>query len=75
MVAGVTGTGVPLVTAPTPLLMLPVPPVKFAVRVVEFPAVIVDAPAEKLLITGGGTTVTVALAVTDVPALFMTVRR
>ncbi len=49
------------------------PPEKTPVRVVEFPGVTADAPAVKLAIAGAATTVTVALAVTDVPALFNTV--
>jgi len=73
VLAGVTVTAVPLVTAPTPGLTVPVPPEKTPVRVVEFPEVIVAAPAAKLVIVGGGTTVTVTEAETDVPALFVTV--
>jgi len=67
-------TGVPLVTAPTPLLMLPVPLGNTAVRVVEFPETIVDAPGVKLVITGAGTTVTVACLVTVAPPELVTVR-
>ncbi len=74
VVVGVTVTAVPLVTAPTPLLMVPAPPEKTPVRVVELPAVMVAAPAVKLVIVGGGTTVTVAVAMTDVPALLVTVK-
>ena len=68
-----TVTGVPLITGPTLLSMEPVPPEKTAVRVVEFPGVTAGAPAVKLVIAGAATTVTVAVAVADVPALFVTV--
>jgi len=71
---GVTVTGVPLATAPTPLLIVPVPPENTAVSIVELPAVIVFAPGVKLLIVGAGTTVTVTVADTEVPALLVTVR-
>jgi hypothetical protein len=57
--AGVTVTGVPLVTAPTLLLTLPVPPLNTPVKVVELPAVIVDAAAVKLVIAGAATTFSV----------------
>ena len=72
--AGVTVTGVPLMTGPTPLLILPVPPEKTGVKVVDVPAAIVAAPAVKLVMAGAAITVTVAVAVLDVPALFVTVR-
>jgi hypothetical protein len=72
--AGVMFTGVLLTTAPTPLLMLPVPLENTAVSVVELPAVIVGAPGVKLVATGAGTTVTVAILVTVVEAPFVTVR-
>ena len=74
VVKGVMFTAVPLVTVPTPLLTLPVPALNTAVSVVEVPAVILAAPATKLVATGGGTTVTVAVEVTAVPAAFVTVR-
>ena len=45
-----------------------------AVSLVEVPAVIVAAREVKLVITGAGTTVTMAWAVTEVPAAFVTVR-
>ena len=67
--AGVTVTGVPLITAPMPLLIVPVPPEKTAVKVVELPAVMVDAPALKLLMTGGATPPTVRLAVPAMPLM------
>ena len=70
---GVTFTAVPLVAVPTLLLTLPVPLAKTAVSVVEVPAVMVRAPGVKLVITGASTTVTVAWAVTDAPAAFVTV--
>jgi hypothetical protein len=70
--AGVTVTGVPLITAPMPLLIVPVPPENTAVSEVELAAVIVLAPAEKLVIAGAGTTVTVTVADTE-PALLVTV--
>jgi hypothetical protein len=66
-------TGVPLVTAPTPLLMLPVPLGNTAVRVVEVPDTIVDNAGVKLVITGAGTTVTVACLVTVTPTVLVTV--
>jgi hypothetical protein len=67
VLAGVTVTAVPLVTAPTPGLTVPVPPEKTPVRVVEFPEVIIAAPAVKLEITGGGTLPTVSIAVPAMP--------
>jgi hypothetical protein len=73
VVEGVIFTGVPLVTGPTPLFTEPVPPLNVAVSVVEFPTVIVEEPALKLVIAGGGTTVTVACAVMDAPSEFVTV--
>jgi len=65
---------VPLVTAPTLLLTLPVPPVDTPRYVVEFPVVTVAAAGVKLVITGAATTVTVVWAVTDAPAVLLTVR-
>jgi hypothetical protein len=58
-------------------MLLSIEPVPFenaGVNVVELPGVIATAPAVKLVIVGGGTTVTVAVAVTDVPALLVTVK-
>src|SRR5258708_129075 len=63
----VTVTGLRLVTCPTPLLTAPVPPENTAVNVVEFPAVMVAAPAVKLVIAGGGTAVTLSVAVPPMP--------
>jgi hypothetical protein len=77
VVAGETFTAVPLVMAFTPLLTVAVPPgpaLNTAVSVVEFPAVMLASPAVKLVITGTGTTVTVAVEVTAVPAALVTVR-
>ena len=71
--AGETGIAVPLVTVPTLLSTLPVPLLKTPVKVVEVPAVIVANAAEKLVITGAGTTVTVTCFVTDVFAVLVTV--
>jgi hypothetical protein len=71
--AGDTVTAVPLITAPTLLSTLPVPLLNTPVKVVEVPAVIVPARAEKLVITGAATTVTVVCLVTAVPAAFVTV--
>ena len=67
-------TGDPLVTAPTPLFTEAVPPVNTAVSVVGFPEMIVADPGPKLVITGGATTVTVAVAVVVAPRLLVTVR-
>jgi hypothetical protein len=62
---GFTVTAVPLVAVPTPPIV-PVPPLNTAVSVV--------APAVKLVITGAGTTATVAAIVTAVPVVGVTVR-
>jgi TATA-box binding protein (TBP) (component of TFIID and TFIIIB) len=62
-----------LVTGPTLLSTEPEPALNTAVRLVELPAVIVVCAAVKLVITGAATTVTVVLAVTAVPAAFVTV--
>ena len=72
--AGVTVTGVPLVTAPTPLFTLPVPLLNTAVKVVEVPAVMLAAPDTKLVIAGAATTTTVTVFVTEALAVFVTVR-
>jgi hypothetical protein len=53
--------------------MLPVPLLNTAVRVEELPETIVADPGTKLVITGAGTTVTVASFVTTLPAVFVTV--
>jgi len=71
---GFTVTATPLVTEPTLLLTTPVPPEKTPVKIVEFPAVMVVAPAVKLDIVGGATTFTVTVAVTDAPAVLVTVK-
>jgi hypothetical protein len=71
--AGETGTAVPLFTAPTPVSTLPVPLLNIPVKVVDVPAVIVPAAAEKLVITGAATTVTVTCLVTEVFAVLVTV--
>ena len=55
-------TPVPLVTVPRPWSRLPVPPVKVAVRVLEPPLVTAVGEALKAVMTGGATTVTVAVA-------------
>lgn len=65
---------VPLVTGPTPRSTLPVPLPNTAVNVVEFPETIVAEPGVKLVITGAGTTVTVACFVAVAPAVFVTVK-
>lgn len=62
----------PLVTAPTPLLTEPVPK-NTPVSVVDVPAVIVVFAAMKLLIEGAGTTVTIAVVVSDAPEELVTV--
>src|SRR5215471_2223138 len=70
---GVIVTGTPLLTGMAPGLIEPVPFEKTAVRAVEAPAEICAAPAVKLVMTGGGTTDTLACAVTKVPAPLVTV--
>ena len=65
VVVGEMVTGVPLVTGPTPWSTLPVPLLNTAVSVVEVPETIVADAGEKLVITGAGTTVTVACAVME----------
>jgi hypothetical protein len=70
---GVTWTALPLVAEPTLLSIEPLPPENTPVSVVDFPGVTADAPAVKLVIVGAGTTVTVTVAVIEVPALFVTV--
>ena len=70
---GLTGIAVPLVTVMLPGATTPVPPVKTAVRLELPPVVIVAGLAVKLVIVGGGTTVTVTVWVTDVFAAFVTV--
>jgi hypothetical protein len=58
---GLTGTGVPLVAEMLPGVMIPDPPVNAPVRLELPPAVIEVGLAEKLVITGAGTTVTVVV--------------
>jgi hypothetical protein len=72
---GLTETAVPLVavTGELPPVMTPVPPAKTAVRLELDPAVIVAGLAAKLVITGAGTTVTVAVDVIAVPVAGLTV--
>jgi len=71
---GFTLTLVP-VTVPTPLSMLRLAsPVAVQESVAEPPAVISAAEAVKLAIAGVPTTVTVAVAVTAVPAALVAVR-
>jgi len=70
---GLTLNDVPLVTARLPGAITPVPLAKTAVRLELPPGAMVAGTAEKLLMTGAGTTVTVAVSVTDVPAELVTV--
>lgn len=70
---GDTATGVLLVAANAPGSTLPVPLLNTPVKVVEVPAVIVAAAAEKLVITGAATTVTVTCFVTEEFAVLVTV--
>jgi hypothetical protein len=74
VVAGLTVTGMPLVTGPTLLSTLPVPPVKLAVRVGDWPWRIVEGEATKLLIAGAATTVTICCFVVVAPPAPVTVR-
>ena len=74
VVVGLTLTGVPLVTARLPGVIIPVPLAKTAVRLELPPAVIVAGAATKLVIVGGGFTVTVAVAATTTPVGDVTVR-
>ena len=59
----------------TLFVMTPVPPVNTAVRVDPFPITMVEGLAVKLVMDGGGTTLTVteAVAVAGVVAEFVTV--
>ena len=70
---GLTLTGVPLVTARLPGVITPVPLAKTAVRLELAPAVMVTGFAVKLVIAGAGTTVTVAVWLTDASAELVTV--
>jgi len=71
--AGVTVTGIPLVTTPKAWSMLPVPPEKTAVKEVDVPAVMGFGVAVKLVMAGAATTVTLTDWVTEVPAELVTV--
>jgi hypothetical protein len=72
--AGLTLTGVPLMTARLPGVITPVPFEKTAVRLALPPTVIVAGAATKLVIVGGGFTVTVVVAATATPVGDVTVR-
>jgi hypothetical protein len=70
---GVTFTGVPLVTGRLPGVITPVPPEKTAVRLELPPTGIVSGLATKLVIAGGGYTVTVTVWLTEAPLEGVTV--
>lgn len=70
---GLTLTGVPLVTERLLGETTPVPPVKTAVRFALAPALMVAGLAVKLVITGTGVTVTVAVLVIAAPSGGVTV--
>lgn len=70
---GLTETGVPLVTGRLPGVIMPVPFAKTAVRLELFPLAIVLGLAPKLVIVGAGSTVTVVVWLTSVPAPLVTV--
>jgi hypothetical protein len=74
VVVGVIWAGIPLTTVMLPGLMTPDPPEKTAVRLVLDPASMVVGLATKLAIAGAGSTFTVTVAVTGVPAAGVTVR-
>jgi hypothetical protein len=74
VVAGLTLTPTPLVTARFPGEITPVPLAKTAVRVEFPPAIIAAGFARKLVIEGAGATVTVAVWVIAVPVEGVTVR-
>ena len=71
---GVTVLATAVATVPTALSTAPVPLAKTAVREVLSPAVRVAFAAEKLVMVGAGTTVTVVWRVVAVPAALVTVR-
>jgi hypothetical protein len=73
VVAGLTLTGVPLVTEIGPGVITPVPALKAAVSCEPDPELIVVGFAVKLVIVGTGSTVTVAVAVTTPPTVGVTV--
>ena len=73
--AGLTLTGVPLVTARLPGVITPVPFTKTAVRLEFAPAAIVAGFAVKLVINGvPGFTMTSTVCLTAVPTELVTVR-
>lgn len=74
VVAGLTLSGVPLVTARLPGVITPAPLANTAVRLELPPARIDVGLATKLVIVGGGFTVIVAVAVTAEPLEGVTVR-
>ena len=74
VVVGVTFTAVPLVTVRLPGVITPVPLEKTAVRLELVPSAMVGGLAAKLVIVGGGTTVTVTVWVIAVPLVGVTVR-
>jgi len=74
VVAGLTLTGVPLVTARLPGVITPVPLANTAVRPELPPARIDVGLATKLVMVGAGFTVIVAVAVTAAPLEGVTVR-
>jgi hypothetical protein len=73
VVVGLTLTAVPLVTVRLPGVITPVPFAKTAVRFALVPSEIAVGFAPKLVIVGGGTTVTVVVCVTAVPLVGVTV--
>ena len=71
---GVTETSAPLLAARLPGVMTAVPLANELARVEISPAAMDVGPAMKEVITGAGTTVTVAEAVTWAPSELVTVR-
>jgi hypothetical protein len=74
VLAGVTARDPPLVTGTFPGVTRPVPPEKAKASVDPFPSRTEAGVAEKFEITAAGTTLTVAVRVTGVPAGGVTVR-
>ena len=70
---GETDTPMPVSTEMLPGVMTAAPSAKTAVSVDDVPAVIDVGKAVKLVIDGGGTTVTVLVCVVAVPAALVTV--
>ena len=70
---GLTLTPTPLVAERLPGVMTPVPLAKTPVRIALDPAAMVPGFAPKLVIVGAGLTVMVAVAVTAVPLVGVTV--